>query len=82
MPRDPGLTGLVHFEAGARRATVSRAAEVLGVSPCPVSQQVRALEAEMGRRLFRREGRSLTLTLVPWVPISSSGSNPASVSAA
>lgn len=63
MSRDSGLGGLVHSEAVARRCTISRAAEELGVSPFAISQQIRALEAEMGRRLIRRERRLLSLTL-------------------
>jgi len=39
-----------------------KAAEELGVTPTAISHQVRALEADIGKRLFRRRPRPLTLT--------------------
>ncbi|WP_369021456.1 LysR family transcriptional regulator [Albidovulum aquaemixtae] len=47
----------------ARHGTVTRAAEELSVSPSAVSQQIKSLEQELGLKLFRRDGRLLTLTL-------------------
>lgn len=63
MPRDPSLNAYLFFEAVARRGTVSKAADELSVSPSAVSQQVKLLEQQMGLKLFRRAGRSLSLTL-------------------
>ena len=50
------------FEALARLASFSRAAEQLGVSQPYVSAQIAALEARMGVQLFRRVGRRAHLT--------------------
>jgi LysR family glycine cleavage system transcriptional activator len=63
MSRAPNLNALPYFEAVARRGSITRAAEELSVSPSAVSQQVKLLEQQLGVRLFRRAGRSLTLTL-------------------
>ncbi|WP_238367278.1 LysR family transcriptional regulator [Mesobacterium pallidum] len=61
--RDINLKATEYFEAVARLGTVTRAAAELGVSPSAVSQQVSALEAQFGVKLFRREKRRLVLTL-------------------
>ena len=50
------------FEALARLASFSRAAEALGVSQPYVSAQIAALEARVGVQLFRRAGRRAYLT--------------------
>ncbi|SPF77586.1 LysR substrate-binding domain-containing protein [Pseudoprimorskyibacter insulae] len=63
MARDANLNAYQFFEAVARRGTITLAAEELGVSPSAVSQQIKALEQQLGIRLFRREGRMLTLTM-------------------
>jgi LysR family glycine cleavage system transcriptional activator len=63
MTRTPNLTALPYFEATARRGSLTRAAEELSVSPSAVSQQIRALEQDLGVKLFRRTGRNLSLTL-------------------
>lgn len=63
MSRIPNLNGFVYFEAVARRGTISRAAEELGVSSSAISQQVKLLEQTLGVKLFRRQGRLLSLTL-------------------
>ena len=63
MPRTPNLNGFLYFETVARRGTITRAAEELSVSPSAVSQQIKLLEQQLGVRLFRRDGRSLSLTL-------------------
>lgn len=63
MSRLHNLNAYLHFEAVARRASVTRAAEELSVSPSAVSQQIKSLEQQLGIKLFRREGRSFTLTL-------------------
>jgi LysR family transcriptional regulator, glycine cleavage system transcriptional activator len=61
--RDINLKGTEYFEAVARLGRVSKAAEELGVSPSAISQQIRALEAQLGVKLFRREKQRLVLTL-------------------
>ena len=63
MSRGLNLNTHVYFEAVARRGTITRAAEELAVSPSAVSQQVKLLELQLGIKLFRREGRTLSLTL-------------------
>ena len=63
MSRIPNLNAYLVFEAVARRGTVTRAAEELSVSPSAVSQQVKLLEQQLGIRLFRRDGKALSLTL-------------------
>ncbi len=61
--RGINLKATEYFEAVARLGTVTRAAEELGISPSAVSQQIRALEEQLGVRLFRRDQRRLHLTL-------------------
>ncbi|MEA5163009.1 LysR substrate-binding domain-containing protein [Cereibacter johrii] len=61
--RDLNLKAMEYFEAVARLGTVTKAAEELAVSPSAVSQQIAALETQLGVRLFRREKRRLVLTL-------------------
>jgi LysR family glycine cleavage system transcriptional activator len=60
--RLPALNGLRAFEASARHLNFHRAAEELGVTRSAVAQQVRALEADLGVRLFDRVPRGLALT--------------------
>lgn len=60
--RLPRLTGLIMFEAAARHLSFTRAAEELDVTQAAVSQQIRAIETELGRPLFRRLHRGLELT--------------------
>jgi LysR family glycine cleavage system transcriptional activator len=60
--RLPALAALRAFEAVARHASFTRAAEELGVTQGAVSYQVRELEAELGLALFRREGRGVRAT--------------------
>nr|WP_281068709.1 LysR substrate-binding domain-containing protein [Ramlibacter agri] len=50
------------FEAVARHLSVSRAAEVLGVTHSAVSRQVTALEAQLGVQLFTRDKARLQLS--------------------
>ena len=63
MPLTPNLNVYLYFETVARRGTITRAAEELSVSPSAVSQQVKLLEQRLGVKLFRRDGRLLSLTL-------------------
>lgn len=60
--RLPPLNALRTFEAAARHLGFTRAAEELNVTQAAVSHQVRALEDYLGVRLFRRRGRTLTLS--------------------
>ncbi|MEZ5831980.1 MAG: LysR substrate-binding domain-containing protein [Dongiaceae bacterium] len=52
--RLPSLTALRHFEAVARHLSFTKAAEELCLTQAAVSHQVRALEDELGAKLFRR----------------------------
>jgi LysR family transcriptional regulator, glycine cleavage system transcriptional activator len=58
----PSLTALRAFETAARRGSFALAATELGVTAAAVSLQVKALEAELGRRLFLRQGNRILLT--------------------
>src|SRR5579872_1111925 len=60
--RLPPLNALKVFEAAARSESFTRAAEELNVTQGAVSQQVKALEAMLGIKLFKRERQRLTLT--------------------
>src|SRR5262245_11612595 len=63
MPRRlPSLNGLKAFEAAARHESFTRAAEELCVTQGAVSHQVKALEAELGLKLFNRERQRLVIT--------------------
>src|SRR6516164_6010104 len=57
------LRQLEYFVAIARHGGVRRAAEELSVSPGNLSDQIKALETELGVRLFERGPRSLHLTV-------------------
>lgn len=61
--RLPALNALRAFEASARHLNFRLAAEELGVTQGAVAQHVRALEADLGIRLFERLPRSLALTV-------------------
>ncbi len=58
----PPLNSLRAFEAAARHLSFTRAAEELRVTQAAVSHQVKALEARLGVKLFRRLVRGLRLT--------------------
>ncbi|WP_374654064.1 transcriptional regulator GcvA [Dongia sp.] len=60
--RMPMLPALRAFEAVARLGSVRAAAAELHVTPAAVSQQVKALEADLGLQLIRRRGNALELT--------------------
>jgi LysR family glycine cleavage system transcriptional activator len=63
MPRRlPPLNALRAFEAAARHESFTRAAEELYVTQGAVSHQVKALEAELGIKLFNRERQRLIIT--------------------
>ena len=46
----------------ARRGNISHAAEALALSQTAVSRRVRALETQVGARLFERSGKGVKLT--------------------
>ena len=58
----PPLNALRAFEAAARHASFTKAAEELGVTQAAVSHQVKTLENALGVKLFRRLTRALALT--------------------
>jgi LysR family transcriptional regulator, glycine cleavage system transcriptional activator len=60
--RLPSLNALKAFEAAARHQSFTRAADELCVTQGAVSHQVKALEAELGFRLFHRERQRLVMT--------------------
>lgn len=60
--RLPSLNALKAFEAAARHESFTRAADELAVTQGAVSHQVKALEQELGLRLFLRERQRLRLT--------------------
>jgi LysR family glycine cleavage system transcriptional activator len=60
--RLPNLTSLRAFEAAARHESFTKAANELGMTQAAVSQQVKALEIEIGRQLFTRRPQVVTLT--------------------
>lgn len=60
--RLPPLNALRTFEAAARHLSFTRAADELFVTQTAVSHQIKALEDQLGVRLFRRMNRRLLLT--------------------
>ncbi len=58
----PPLNWLRAFEASARTLSFTGAARDLNMTQSAVSQQIKALEAHMGRPLFHRRHRALELT--------------------
>ena len=58
----PHLSFLRSFEAAARHLSFTSAAEELNCTQAAVSSHVRSLEDYLGRPLFVRHARSLTLT--------------------
>src|SRR5437016_7059743 len=63
MPRRlPPLNALKAFEAAARHESFTRAAEELCVTQGAVSHHVKALESELGVKLFNRERQRLVIT--------------------
>jgi len=60
--RQPRLNALRTFEVVGRRLSFSLAAEELHITQAAVSQQIRQLEEDLGRALFHRHHRRITLT--------------------
>lgn len=58
----PSLNALRAFEAASRHLNFRLAGLELGVTKGAVAQQIRALEAELGLKLFERQPRTLVLT--------------------
>jgi LysR family transcriptional regulator, glycine cleavage system transcriptional activator len=62
LRRLPSLNALKAFEAAARHESFTNAAKELFVTQGAVSHQVKALEEELGFKLFLREHQKLALT--------------------
>ncbi len=62
LRRLPSLNALKAFEAAARHESFTKAADELSVTQGAVSHQVKALELELGLRLFNRERQRLVIT--------------------
>ena len=56
------MQALRAFEADGARASLTRAAQSLHLTHGAISHQIKALEAELGVRLFARAGRGIRLT--------------------
>ncbi len=62
LTRLPPLSSLRTFLVAAQHLNFAQAAQELNVTPAAVGQQIRLLEAHLGRPLFLRQGRALRLT--------------------
>lgn len=60
--RLPSLNALRAFEAVSRHLSLTKAAEELHVTPAAVSHQIKALEADLGVALLKRQRRDFYLT--------------------
>ncbi|MFC1503579.1 LysR family transcriptional regulator [Pseudomonadota bacterium] len=62
FPSIPSIKTIEVFESVARLGSLSVAANELCVSTSAISLQIKKLESELGRNLFHKEGRGITLT--------------------
>ena len=62
MTHLPSTSALRAFEAAGRLGSFTRAAEELHLTQGAISHQIRDLERLLATKLFRREGRGLSLT--------------------
>jgi LysR family transcriptional regulator, glycine cleavage system transcriptional activator len=63
MPvRPPSLRSIAAFEAAARHASFTKAADELNLTPGAISHAIKALEDRLGQQLFDRKGRGVGLT--------------------
>ena len=62
MPILPSIQDLQAFEAAARRLSFVQAAAELNITPGAVSRRLQNLENHLGRALFRRDHRQVSLT--------------------
>jgi LysR family transcriptional regulator, glycine cleavage system transcriptional activator len=60
--RLPPMQALRAFEAAARELSLTRAGDSLHLTHGAISHQIKALEADLGVRLFARAGRGIRLT--------------------
>jgi LysR family glycine cleavage system transcriptional activator len=60
--RPPSLRSIAAFEAAARHASFTRAADELNLTPGAISHAIKALEQRLGCRLFNRSSRAVELT--------------------
>ncbi|MCY4566062.1 MAG: LysR substrate-binding domain-containing protein [Gammaproteobacteria bacterium] len=61
MPKLPPLECLRYFESAARHESFVRAGRELGVTPAAVAYRIKVLEEHLGRTLFERHRRSVSL---------------------
>lgn len=62
MSKQAPLTWLRSFEASARYASFTRAAQELNITQAAVSKQIKALESQLQCQLFKRHAHGLSLT--------------------
>lgn len=63
MPvRPPSLRSIAAFDAAARHASFTKAADELNLTPGAISHAIKALEQRLDQQLFLRNGRAVALT--------------------
>lgn len=60
--RNLNYNHLYYFWTVARNGSVTKAADILALTPQTISGQIRALENSIGKKLFEKAGRKLILT--------------------
>ncbi len=53
---------LMYFIEAARQEHIGKAAKILAISPSAISHSISALEEELGRELFSKQGKNILLT--------------------